>query len=121
MALKAMRELPDYVMAPGSPDVEGWQVHDRDDHVTGTVIDLVVETGTDLVRYLVVQLCDGKHVLVPMGDLDLDEDMGVIRMVNHTRDEVEALPAYSPPNLTPELEKRYYILFQRHEPAGAAD
>lgn len=121
MALKAMRELPDYVMAPGSPDVEGWQVHDRNDHVAGTVIDLLVDTHGDLVRYLVVQLGDGKAVLVPLGDLDLDEDMGVIRLLQHARSDLEALPAYTPPGLSQELERRYYVLFRREEPVGAAD
>lgn len=121
MALKAMRELPDFVMAKGSPDVEGWQVHDRDARVAGTVIDLVVDTRGDLVRYLVVQLGDGKHVLVPVGDLDLDEAMGVVRLVTLTREALAQLPAYQPPALSPELEQRYYVLFRREEPVGAAD
>lgn len=121
MALKAMRELPDYVMAEGSPDVEGWQVHDRDDHVAGTVIDLVVDTRGDEVRYLVLQLTSGKSVLMPLGELDLDEATGVVRQLRMSRMDLEALPAYTSPVLSQELEKRYYVLFKREEPVGAAD
>lgn len=121
MALKAMRELPDYVMAEGSPDVEGWQVHDRDHHVAGTVIDLVVDTQGDEVRYLVVQLTNGKSVLMALGELDLDEATGVVRQVRMSRSDMEALPVYTPPVLSQELEERYYVLFKREEPVGAAD
>lgn len=121
MALKAMRELPDYVMEAGSPDVEGWQVHDRNDQVVGTVIDLIVDTRRDEVRYLVIQLTGGKDVLMPVGDLDLDEAMGVIRAVTLSRADLEAMPAYASPTLSSEVEERYYILFRREEPVGAAD
>lgn len=121
MALKAMRELPDYIMAPGSPDVEGWQVHDRNHQVVGTVVDLIVDTRGDEVRYLAVQQTDGRTVLLPLGDLDLDESRGIIRSVTRTREELSDLPVYTPPSLTPEIEERYYVLFRREEPIGAAD
>lgn len=121
MALKAMRELPDYVMAPGSPDVEGWQVHDRDDQVVGTVVDLLVDTRRDEVRYLAVQLTSGRSVLLPMGDLDLDEANGILRTVDRAKADLADLPEYTPPSLSAEVEERYYILFRREEPAGASD
>lgn len=119
MPLKAMRELPDYEMAPGSPDVLGWQVHDEADRPVGNVVDLMVDTQANQVPYLGVRLGNGQSVLVPIGSLDLDLDRGFIKVVDMTREQLADLPAYEAPTLSPEVEQRYYVLFHREEPVGA--
>lgn len=121
MTLKAMRELPEYEMARGSPDILGWAVHDSDNHLVGTVIDLVVETSNKQVRYVGVQLGSGKTVMLPLDSLELSEEDGVIQVSTCTRDEILALPGYTIPALKEELVARYDVLFKRKEPAGAAE
>ena len=120
MALKALRELPDVEMAPGSPNILGWSVHDESEELVGSVVDLMVDTIHGEVRYIGVQLGNGKDVLIPFGAIDLDEDRGRLKVVGHSRTQIEELPPYTPPVLSPELEERYYILFKRTEPVGAS-
>jgi len=119
MALKAMRELPDFEMAPGSPNVLGWQVQDELERPVGNVQDLIVDTETYQVRYLGVRLTNGRSVMIPVGSLDLNLDRGWAKVVDVTREQMTGLPDYQPAALTPEIEARYYVLFHREEPVGA--
>ncbi|HEY9898998.1 MAG TPA: hypothetical protein V6D00_07440 [Pantanalinema sp.] len=119
MALKAMRELPDYVLAPGSPDLVGWAVHDREDRPCGIVVDVVVDTDTNAICLAGIRLGDGRHVLVEVAALDLDEDLGVARVFKLSREELHARPSYVPPTLGADVERRYEALFRHQEPVGA--
>ncbi|MBO9540028.1 hypothetical protein J7643_05465 [bacterium] len=119
MALRTMRELPDFVMAPGSPDMLGWAVHDRDDLLTGTVVDLVVETEEKVIRLIGVRLGDGRHILIHVAALDLNEDRGAVKVFRLSREEIHAQPPYTPPTLSEDIEARYEDLFKHAEPVGA--
>lgn len=121
MTLKAMRELPEYEMAPGSPDILGWAVNDSDNHMVGTVIDLVIDTSSKEVHYVGVQLGSGKSVMLPVDSLDLSEEEGSVTVSTCTRDELQDLPPYSTPALNEELVARYDVLFRHREPTGAAE
>lgn len=119
MALRAMRELPDYEMAPGSPDLLGWAVHDRNERPVGTVVDMVVETEASEVWLIGVMLGDGRHVLLEVAGLDLNEDRGVVKAFRLTREELQEQPGYTPPTLSEELEARYAERYRHQEPVGA--
>lgn len=119
MAFMAMRELPDYVMAPGSPDLLGWAVCDRDGHLAGVVVDVVVDTDHDEVRLIGARLGDGTHVLVNVAALDLNEDRGSCKVFGLTREELHAQPPYAPPTLSADVARRYDELFRHEEPIGA--
>lgn len=51
-----LKDLKDYQVAKGDPDVRGWEVAGRDGRRVGKVNDLLVDTGAMRVRYLDVVL-----------------------------------------------------------------
>lgn len=119
MALKAMRELPDYVMAEGEPDVLGWMVCDQDGQLAGSVVDLVIDTERDEVELLGIQLGDGCHVLVPVSKLDVNEDRGAVKVIDLSREGLKSQPPYTLPTLSQDIARRYEELFRHVEPVGA--
>lgn len=119
--LKTLRELPDWEMAAGAPDVLGWTVYDSEEHPVGPVVDILIDTAADEVRYVGVQLGTGEEVLLPIGELDMNEDEGALRAVDCDRNDLARLPRFTPPKLSAEIERRYMVLFKREEPVGAWD
>lgn len=79
--LRRLRDLTDFEVADGNPDVRGWTVRGNDGQALGTVFELIVEPDAMKVRYLDVALDSrfrideyGKHILLPIGSASLDED-----------------------------------------------
>lgn len=54
--LARLRDLRDFKVAEGDPDVRGWPVHASDGHRIGQVHDLLVDTAAMKVRYLDVEI-----------------------------------------------------------------
>ena len=79
--LRRLRDLADFEVADGSPDVRGWTVRGNDGQSLGTVHELIVDADALKVRYLDVEL-DGRfhineqenHILLPIGAASLDDD-----------------------------------------------
>ena len=79
--LRRLRELTDFEVADGNPDVRGWTVRGNDGQALGIVHELIVDAEALKVRYLDVEL-DGRfrinehenHILLPIGAASLDED-----------------------------------------------
>jgi sporulation protein YlmC with PRC-barrel domain len=77
-----LEELRDDQVAPGEPDVRGWEVIAGDGTRLGEVDDLLVDRKAGEVRFLDVTVdeelvgdCDTtQHLLVPVGSARLDEE-----------------------------------------------
>jgi sporulation protein YlmC with PRC-barrel domain len=74
-------------------DFIGRDVHDSKAEKIGTVSELLLDRRHGDVRYMAVNLgMFSKHVLVPVEQLDLNDDVLVLR--TWTRDQLKPLPAY---------------------------
>jgi len=79
--LRRLRDLTDFEVADGNPDVRGWAVRGADGLALGVVHELIVEPDALKVRYLDVEL-DSRfhinehenHILLPIGVAALDTD-----------------------------------------------
>ena len=120
--LAHLRDLDDYEVADGEPDVRGWSVRGADGRRVGEVADLLVDTGAMTVRYIEVELDEDvaeenarargtadprteptRHVLVPVGAARLDEARDdVVLLAEGAR--IAGLPAYGRGALTREYE-----------------
>jgi hypothetical protein len=69
--LRHLRDLGDFKVAKGYPDIRGWDVKTRDGRRFGTVHDLVVSPAEMRARYLDVDTDEGGHALIPIGIVDL--------------------------------------------------
>jgi uncharacterized protein (TIGR02271 family) len=97
--LRKLSDIDDLEVAPGEPDVRGWDVVLDDDTEIGEVNDLIVDSSAMKVQYLVVDLdkgafdlTDGRRVLVPVRQADLDVDEQRVRLPGLARQSVLALP-----------------------------
>lgn len=103
-------ELDDYEVAEGDPDVRGWHVYARDGVKIGEVDELLVDTEELKVRYLDVELEQGRseredrHVLIPVGFARLDETDDHILINALDSAALLALPLYSQEPLTRDYE-----------------
>jgi hypothetical protein len=52
--LAALSEAQGFRLAPGEPDIRGWGLFDRSGTQLGTIQEILVDTGTDEVRALVI-------------------------------------------------------------------
>jgi len=91
----------DYEVAPGEPDVRGWDVCLADDQKIGDVDDLIIDPTSGKVRYLDVdldssalQLERNRHVLVPIADAQLDTEEEEVLLVGMSREALLRLPEY---------------------------
>lgn len=71
----------DYQIVEGEPDITGWTVLDGQNRVVGEVDDVLFDTETRDVRYIIVDLAENelnidvdKKVLVPIGIAELRDD-----------------------------------------------
>ncbi len=122
-------ELDDFEVAEGDPDVRGWEVLTADGRKIGEVDNLLVDTAAMKVRYLDVDLDDSildelgddedRHILIPIGYAQLDEDEDQIMISALKSTDVAALPAYTHGPLTREYEASLRRSFDRDYTAAA--
>ena len=133
-----LKDLKDYQVAKGDPDVRGWNVYANDGRRIGEVDELLVDVEAMKVRYLDVDLdrdvlsvsgaapgtaavpgAKSDHVLIPIGSAQLDErEDRVIVDLLHTL--VGGLPAYDHGPVTREYEtsvRQHFDRDYRHDPA----
>ena len=96
-----LRELSDFEVADGNPDVRGWEVTGAGGRKIGKVDQLLVDRDAMKVRYLDVDLeGDRRHVLVPIGYAVLDRDRHGVRVDGLRAEDLPGLPAYAHGRLT---------------------
>lgn len=141
-----LKDLKDYTVAKGDPDVRGWNVYANDGRRIGEVDELLVDVEAMRVRYLDVDLdrdmlsvsgaqppagstapgapgVKSGHVLIPIGSAQLDEreDRVVVDLL-HTL--VGGLPSYDHGPVTREYEtsvRQHFDRDYRHDPARDRD
>src|SRR3712207_8809180 len=84
-----LKQLDDFKVAEGEPDVRGWEVMSSDGRKIGEVDELLIDTNAMKVRYLDVEVDRGmiaeggdRHVLVPIGYARLERDRDCVVVDN---------------------------------------
>jgi photosynthetic reaction center H subunit len=131
-----LKELKDFQVAKGDPDVRGWEVLSNDGRRIGKVDDLLVDTAAMKVRYLDVDLDDDlrnlaaggtgpgtkrDNILIPIGSAHLHEkDDRVTVDLLHSL--VSGIPAYDRSQFNREYETNLRQHFDRdYRPDPARD
>jgi uncharacterized protein (TIGR02271 family) len=91
----------DYEVAPGEPDIRGWDVVLGSDEPIGDIDDLIIDPAAGKVRYLDVDLDRSalglerdRHVLVPIANAHLDTKDEHVVLSGMTREALLKLPEY---------------------------
>lgn len=113
------RELSesDYEIEDGQPDINGWDVKDVQGHPIGKVDDLIFDTKSQKVRYLVVtlnkDLSEGRsrNVLVPIGLAELMKEDDDVILPSVSVNQFGSLPDYKNEPVTNEQETAIRIAF----------
>ncbi|GGF16086.1 PRC-barrel domain-containing protein [Hymenobacter cavernae] len=112
MHLRRLRDLSDFEVADGSPDVRGWSVRGGDGKKFGEVYELIVEEDALKVRYLDIELDVAlnvndrdRHILLPIGVAALDEEGDNIFVPSLTSESVLDYPPYIEIQITREYEE----------------
>lgn len=101
--LRRLRDLPDFEVADGFPDVRGWAVRGATGTALGTVRELLVDPDAQQVRYLDAELTEPepKRVLLSLRLAALDPETSSLFVPALTDAAVAAYPAYAEELLTP--------------------
>jgi photosynthetic reaction center H subunit len=112
MHLRRLRDLTEFEVADGSPDVRGWSVRGGDGKKFGEVFELIVDVEALKVRYLDVELDSSlqvseheRHILLPIGVAALDEDGDNVFVTSLTLESVPNYPPYVEIQITREYEQ----------------
>jgi photosynthetic reaction center H subunit len=110
--LRRLRDLTEFEVADGNPDVRGWTVRGADGQALGSVFELIVELEAMKVRYLDVELDPRfhineyeNHILLPIGvaSLDTEDDNVFVPALN--AESVLNYPPYIELQITREYEE----------------
>lgn len=109
--LRRLRDLTDFEVADGNPDVRGWAVRGGDGQALGTVFELIVEPEAMKVCYLDVEL-DSRfrinehenHILLPIGVASLDADGDNVFVPALNAESVLKYPPYTEIQITRDYE-----------------
>ena len=115
-----LRQLDDFKVAEGEPDIRGWEVQSSDGRKIGEGEELLVDTGAMKVRYLDVEVergmlaaGDDRHVLVPIGYARLERERDCVIVDNLSASDLGNLPAYDHTPLTRDFETSVRDSFNR--------
>lgn len=117
-----LRDLPDFEVAEGNPDVRGWEVKAGDGQKVGEVHELMIDQTAGRVRYLDVEVdknvagSKGQHVLIPIGSAQLEESGDRVMVSGLASSQVRTLPPYKRQALTREYEAQVLQCFGTSRP-----
>jgi sporulation protein YlmC with PRC-barrel domain len=114
MKHRRLQELDrsDFEIIKGEPDIRGWDVKNAGGEKMGEVEELVIDAQERKVRYMVVDIDDGKlkfnhrKVLLPIGMAELDRKDDDVILPNVQLEQLRSLPDYDKDKLTPDLERK---------------
>ena len=105
----------DYKIAEGEDNIKGWDVKDGQGHDLGDVDELIFDTESLKVRYLVLDVDKNKdlglksrEVLIPIGMAELDHQDNDVILRNITPEQIRSLPEYDKHHLNSDYEMRNY-------------
>ncbi len=100
----------DYQIVDGEPNIIGWEVKSETGAYIGKTVDLLFESDSNAVRYLIIDLSDNgmslndKKVMIPIGIAHLHEENDEVTLPNIHFEQFSALPPYNENNVNPETE-----------------
>ncbi len=117
--LGRLNDLDEFKVADGYPDIRGWDVRTTDGQTVGKVGDLIVDTAAMRVRYLDVDVersvaqavgdavtpgDQHRHTLLPIGNVQLDEQGDHVMVDGYTLDQIGGLPRYNGQTISRDYE-----------------
>jgi sporulation protein YlmC with PRC-barrel domain len=108
--LKKLSETNHYDVANESHDIRGWSVVAATGEVLGKVDDMLFDTTTDQVRYVIVETED-RHVLIPLGALGFENDARRVVANGFALDRLRSLAPYEAGMVNTDAERAYYLAF----------
>ncbi|MCC2546133.1 PRC-barrel domain-containing protein [Hymenobacter sp. BT175] len=128
MHLRRLRDLTEFEVADGSPDVRGWTVRGGDGRAFGEVHELIVEEDALKVRYLDIELDArlnvnerDRHILLPIGVAAIDEEGDNVFVPSLNMDSVLEYPPYNSVMITREYEEAMLRTLQLPLPARSTE
>ncbi|QIX62042.1 hypothetical protein FY528_15970 [Hymenobacter lutimineralis] len=125
MHLRRLRDLTEFEVADGNPDVRGWAVRGADGRQFGQVYELIVDADALKVRYLDVELDENlrinerdRHILLPIGAAALDDDGDNVFVPSLTAQSVLDYPPYVEIQITREYEQAMLRALNLQLPEG---
>lgn len=118
--LNQLQELggSDFEIVDNEPDVRGWSVYGSNNVRVGLVTELLFTPQEGKIRYLVVDLEsndmgieEDRCVLIPIGIAELYPEDDDVLVPTITSDQLAALPAYSPGQISPAVEHEIRTVF----------
>lgn len=96
--IKPISELRGYEISEGDPDIRSWELFDKDNNKIGKVEDLLVDTNTDKVAYILASFggilsMGGDSTAIPLHLVRLDKDNHKV-MFYGTSDDLKSAPRY---------------------------
>lgn len=92
--LRPLKELGDFKVASGYPDIRGWHVKTREGRRFGKVSDLIVSPAEMRARYIDVDLDNEGHALIPIGIATLDGKHDDVLVHELSFSDLAAYPRY---------------------------
>ncbi|MCA8832177.1 PRC-barrel domain-containing protein [Hymenobacter pini] len=127
MHLRRLRDLTEFEVADGNPDVRGWSVRGADGRQFGQVYELIVDEDALKVRYLDIELDDSlsinerdRHILLPIGVAALDEEANNVFVPSLTAQSVLEYPPYVEIQITRQYEEAMLRALNLPLPAPAS-
>ena len=123
--LRRLRDLPDFEVATGQPDVRGWTVRGSDGKPLGQVYELIIDPEALKVRYLDVELdaqnarsSHETHILLPIGVAALDADDDNVFVPGLSQASVKNYPPYVELQITREYEDAMLLALGKKPAVG---
>jgi uncharacterized protein (TIGR02271 family) len=129
--LRRMKDVEsDYKVSDEDPDVRGWDLMGSDGEKLGEVEELIVDTSAMKVRYLDIEIDDDlivanddeRHILIPIGAVNLDYENKLVLAPNLTDQSISSLPVYHGEEISREFEHKIISAFSPgYQPGSVAD
>jgi photosynthetic reaction center H subunit len=96
--LSRLKNVDDFEIAPGSPDIRGWKIVGAEGTKIGTVQDLLVDLAAKKVRYLEIDVVEDikgiERTLLPVGLAIIDREDKIVFIPEVSATTLGRLPAY---------------------------
>jgi hypothetical protein len=130
-SLRRMKDVDaDFKVSDEDPDVRGWDLIGSDGEKLGEVEELIVDTSAMKVRYLDIEIDDDlivsndddRHVLIPIGAVNLDYENKFVIAPHLTDQSISSIPAYHGEEISRDFEHKIITAFSpTYQPGSISD
>lgn len=125
--LSRLRELSDsdYEIAEGQSDIRNWTVTDERGEIVGSVSDLLFDSYSNKVRYIILDVQKNERyqqsrtVLIPIGIARIHEENDYVIVPNSILPKIETLPDYVSGEVNPGVENMVRHILSGDSDSGA--